>query len=331
MLDLRQPLMTSGATAASMLSLLGMESAPATSGVVSDVSRSSIHSSGGRSNGNSNNNSFSNNSTISYYANVKSPGSATSSPSPSSAGGESVHERSSEKTSRSSPDHKCNSPVLHYASSPELAAAPSFTLQQQQQQLNHHQMYQQHPGLVLPAFHSALQMQSLQQSLRNLHGLQALQPFGGKLQAPPPPALLAPSPSSTAKSPDFAPKETPTGSPVSATPHGIEHILSRPPVRIVGSGGGACSTAPTSPAVHHATFSAMSQQTAPMNLAAAGLALPAPSLTSVYWPTLPGFMGNPALQAWRDRLYSGKFPIQTHKHKITYNLHISYHTFIIYW
>lgn len=112
-------------------------------------------------------------------------------------------------------------------------------------------------------------------------------------------------------------------SPVSATPHGIEHILSRPAITTVARSG--CTTigtaaqpfsSPTAHSMAHQHLSA-SPPTFPslpqpppsaLNFSAAGLAgLPPSSLAGVYWPAaLPGFMANPALQAWRDRLHSGK-------------------------
>lgn len=119
-------------------------------------------------------------------------------------------------------------------------------------------------------------IQSLQ-SLRYLYDTRRTKPAHG-------------SPVAESATPDDAGKASSDGSPVSATPHGIEHILSRP--------------RPSAPPSH--------QYAAPMPGVAQASASLANGLAShhqwagVYWPPLPGFIGNPAaIQAWRERLSYG--------------------------
>ena len=270
-----------------------------------------------------------------------------------------------------------NNPIAshHYCSSPELL------MQQQQQMMMSSSAFsaafRHHPHHLHPA--AALQMQTLQHNLRQLHHHHGLHnPFGQM------PITLSPSSSSSTrlheammlsaaaavaasnkttemtgsvalsksmdeasttpttpvsdnreknvKSPDSVtstnqPARNNNGtdnsqpSPISATPHGIEHILGRP---VSASRSGVSQSFNS---VQHSStiqnlpagsppFSSLSQPAPPssaLNFAASGLSgLPPSSLAGVYWPTLPSFMGNPALQAWRDRLSSGKKRVYFH-------------------
>ena len=97
---------------------------------------------------------------------------------------------------------------------------------------------------------------------------------------------------------------TDNSSPIAATPHGIEHILSRP---IPRSAPIVSASAPQQPP--GTSFSPLPHPS-PNQLAFPGVAglglnrLSPASLPGVYWPSLPSFIGNPTLQAWRDRLSS---------------------------
>jgi len=240
----------------------------------------------------------------------------------------------SDGVQHSSVQQSGSSPVYASSSSPELSHPSPFA------GLSPHSaaaVSSYAAGLsALPhAFHPALHMQSaLHQSLRNLHGFHAaaaglpLPPnFGLTLPSPSlhSPKMSAEQPESSSKSttqskssksePASSPQTTSAhnkstesnseGSPVSATPHGIEHILNRPLPRMA-----TCNTN-QQPFALHGGFSPSSHPQPPppsaLNLAGLG-GLPPPSLAGVYWPTLPGFIGNPALQAWRDRINSGNHP-----------------------
>ena len=267
----------------------------------------------------------SSNSSRRFYHHSSDSSSASSSQSASP-----VHwERQPQDGDRRQPNQKSPTPIGNYCSSPEL--------QQQQQHLMMAAALR-HP--LHPA--AALQMQTLQHNLRHLHhglhqGFHVHHSFGSSSSRIPSdaPGLKTDGGGDSAeessaagekhqqsKSPDSirsakSPKPPATtesnASPISATPHGIEHILSRPlPARsstnIIGTVVSPQFTSASSTSPHLSpTFPHQSPASASLNFAG----LPPTSLAGVYWPTLPGFMGNPALQAWRDRLNSGKTIFKT--------------------
>ena len=138
--------------------------------------------------------------------------------------------------------------------------------QQQQQQ------HQQQPVMMIPAFHPALQ---LHHSLRHFHGLVSSAP-----------EAQTPSTAAAAAAAAVAAAAAATATTPSSNPHGIENILNRPlPERRMAV------PPPLAP---------------PQNPAAAGFSGSSLNFnTGVYWPALPGFIGNPALHAWRERLNQG--------------------------
>ena len=262
------------------------------------------------------------------------------------------------KNSRIASDQKSNSSnSTNYCSSPELGSPMAGSLLSQSQ----HSSFHRSSGLVgLQTFYPAMQMQSLQHSLRHLHqGLQGFHSVQGispsnssatrrDVVSETSTAVNAIFDSSTnnsgkeeansqssndestfnsaaltnnrkhhhqhSKSPLFdstnSVQTTDNSSPIAATPHGIEHILSRPVPRlapIVSANATqhppSTSFPPPPPPPPPPLPQNPSNQLNFPGMAGIGLnGLTPASLTGVYWPALPGFIGNPTLQAWRDRL-----------------------------
>lgn len=113
----------------------------------------------------------------------------------------------------------------------------------------------------------------------------------------------SPSPSN---SPITSTQMNEENSSVSATPHGIENILSRPLPRSIPSVTSS-ETHPQSCSSNQypSSFPGLSPTTNnldfPNGVNPATIGLHSPSFGSVYWPSLQTFIDNPALQAWRDR------------------------------
>lgn len=268
---------------------------------------------------------------------------STDNPSVHNSSRRSYHHHSSDSSSGSVTSSRSPSPMhwgdkqedRHHANRKSPTGSPTtYCSSPELQQHHQHMMMSSSAAFAAALRHplhpaAALQMQTLQHNLRHLHhGLQGFHHSFGSSSSDSPTTKVSSntqqedsssetnhqpkSPASiTPASPKVTNVETTNNSPISATPHGIEHILSRPlPVRSAGTGIIGSPAAPAAPFTaspsHHLSPSFPHQPPAPspLNFSPGIAGLPPSSLAGVYWPALPGFMGSPALQAWRDRLTS---------------------------
>ena len=94
---------------------------------------------------------------------------------------------------------------------------------------------------------------------------------------------------------------------ISATPHGIENILSRPlprPAPVTSS----ATQQQSSTSSQYPPFPGLPQTQNSLDFPSGinNIGLHSSTFSGIYWPSLQSFIDNPALQSWRDRFQMGK-------------------------
>ncbi len=94
---------------------------------------------------------------------------------------------------------------------------------------------------------------------------------------------------------------------ISATPHGIENILSRPLPRLAPVTSSAAQQQSSS-SNQYPSFPGLPQTQNSLDFSNGinNFGLHSSTFPGIYWPTLQSFIDNPALQSWRDRFQIGK-------------------------